>query len=396
MPSKQDTSAYYTLLALLLIGLLSISTLPMVFYATTAGRSLTEVMVSDGMRASTKYLNYLNFYGTITSSAIAVVCVVGMAQVLITFMFTMVYYSDKAKWDTVDDLKNSGGSSIGNNEGGLQGMVSSVGLDNVIDAFYRCHFNVKRYSACAVDTNSNVNVSDMTGMDYIIQQGPGILFTLLVLNMGWRGTLQMMTSKMIDAFTVGVESLNWDGLVEWAEYKASVETGYTFTLGLSDTEEGKKKEAIARAIFSKVQGVARLTDDAAIQKLGENCENFVVNMEKKFVFTEQYKYLDASKSTNSPLSPTSDTAIINAIWTNLKFNVVLSTTTLPQSVNQAAYANLKDFASPGSYAKLTNFDGYYVVVALRYEENSDQGIFTGSYEEADQKKASVQVNTSKP
>ncbi len=354
----------------------------MAFFASGMGsdRGLTGLMDSQAMRANSKYLDMMSWYGQLVSFAVTIICVVGLGQVTMMFFCTCVYYSNTHYWDTVDALKqggNSGGFSMGQgNGGGGGGLAGSFGFDTIIDSFNKNMINIKRYSDCSTEHRANMNISEAsTLMEWLIQKGPILLIVLLVLNMGWRGTLQNIFAITIDAGTVFFEALPYDNVVKWAEYKAAQETGYKFTLGMSGSEEGKAKEQLARQIFIKTQSIARLTKAEDIQALGAKCEGAVVAASKQFRVPPHLAQQGMAQGVIA------DESIQDAMWRNLKFSVQLSTTEIPQDVNQGIYIKLTNLAQRATTSSVTQsqYDGYYVVVAMRYADRPDEGIYTDSY-----------------
>lgn len=366
------------LIALTLVVIFSSSSL-LIAVAGDADRGLSSILNSDMVRGSSKYLQYMTWYGTFTNMAISFICIICLGQCILTFLATIGYYTAPNYWDMVDSIKTSGSTGgsamgIGNSGGGRGaggGFANTSGIDSLVDALNSMNINLKRYSDCSTQYESNLNINEYTtGWEYMVVKGPITLCMILFLNMGWKGTLQRMIAAVVDALTVYAEALPYEKMIQWAEFKAAQETGYTFTLGMAGDPEGKVKEALARKIFSNVQSLAHLTDEDAIQKLGTACENVVTSIEDKFVIPE---HLGGNNAANAD-------ELKKTIWTQLSFAVRLTTTTQTQDVIQGVYIKVNELSPPGEHSVKTElYDTYYVVVALKYTEHAEQGVFTPKY-----------------
>ncbi len=387
---RKENQTFFQLFLASLMALIAFSS-PSLTYLAVGGseRSFTQILVSPSMRANSKYTKYMEWYGKIVSFGFTIVCVLGLGQLMLLFIFTIVYYSNTAYWDGVDSLKqqgqggagfgggmNGGMGGHGNDMGGMGGVTQSVGVDTIVDAFNRNMLNVKRYSDCSVDNRANLNISeDSTMMEWLMRRGPVLVIAMLVMNMGWKGTLQLIAASTIDAMTVFFESLPYEKMVSYAEYKAAQETGYTFTLGMSGSDEGLVKERLAKDVFSKVQSIARITEREMIQTMGSKCEGLVVDIESKFVTPPHL-----ASGSNSAGSTAPDD-IKAAMWKSLKFDVRLATTQATQDVNQGVYTKVLEITPRGEMSPLsdTEYQKYYVIIAFRYTDRPDEGIFTAKY-----------------
>ena len=382
-----DYSFLVLFTSLILLTMIAINSEHIVYWASglSSERGLTGLMDSPAMRANQKYLNSMTWYGTLVSFSITIICLVGLGQVTLMVFCTIVYFSNTHYWDSVDALKqgSGGGGNMGmgmgmgkGGQGQMGGMTGSFGIDTLIDSFNKNMINIKRYSDCSTEFRANMNISEQsTLMEWGLQKGPILLITLLVLNMGWRGVLGQIFSHTIDAGTVFFESLPYDRIVKWAEFQAAQETGYQFTLGISGTDEGKSKEMLARQIFIKVQSVARLTKAEDIRELGSKCEGFVVDTSSKFK-TPQYL-----ATNNNAVDSQASVPIQNEMWKNISYSVRISNTDKPQDVNQGVYVKLSEFAKHNQNTSMTQkeYEAAYIVVAFRFKDRPDEGIFTPKY-----------------
>lgn len=339
---------------------------------------LTGILVSSELAGSVKYLKYMEWYGVLTNAAISVVCLICLGQCVLTFLCTIGYYTAPNYWDMVDAIKQNGGSGGGGggmmggqggmNGGGMSAGISS-GFDSIVDAVNSMNINLKRYSDCSAQYQANINIDEYsTGWEYLVAKGPIMICMILFLNMGWKGTLQHMIAATVDAMTVYAESMPYHKMVEWAEWKAAQETGYEFVLGLSGTEEGKIKERLARQMFSKVMSIGRFKSPEDIQALGTAIEASIANIEEKFVLPEHLRNYESVAGGRGE-------ALASMIWPQLSFSIGLSTSTEASGVNQGVYFKVSDFKGKID-SSVNDYEKYYVIVALRYTEHTNQGVFT--------------------
>lgn len=380
---RKENQTFFQLLLASIMAFVALSSQSSLTFlaAGSSERSFTAILNSPSMRANTKYTKYMEWYGAIVSFSFTIVCIIGLGQLMLLFICTLVYYSNTAYWDTVDSLKQQGMGGAGGHRGGggdqgMAGMAQSVGVDTIIDAFNRNMINVKRYSDCSVDNRANLNISeDSTLMEWLMRRGPVLIIAMLVMNMGWKGTLQQIASSTIDAMTVFFEALPYEKMVSYAEYKATQETGYTFTLGMSGSEEGLVKERLARDVFAKVQSVARITDRAEIMALGSKCEGLVADIESKFKTPPHLAGQGASEGSIAPDD------IKAAMWGSIKFDVRLATTQATKDVNQGVYTKISNLGKKSTLSPLSDseYEKYYVIISFRYSEKPDEGVFTSTY-----------------
>ena len=346
-------------------------------YYGFATDGLTDVLTSDEVRGSQKYLNWMSWYGVMANATISIISLLGMVQCIITFITTLVYYASPPYWDYVASLKENQSTLA---SGNIEGFSAASGLDAIVDAINSMNINIRKYSDASTEFDSNMNIDEYTtGWEYMMKKGPVILIAILFLNMGWKGVLQKMIAVTVDAITVYAEALPYQKVVDFAEWKAAQESGYEFTLGLSGSEEGKIKEKLAREIFGKVQSTLRYTAKEDIEKIGGNIEAMVANIETKFRIPKHMQSAGTQYAENGTALPETKRP---EIWPQLSIRVGVASTTAAKSVNDAVYIKFSDIvAGAGTSHRNKAADEakkQHVVLAMSFREYTDGKVFMGN------------------
>lgn len=372
----QDRRANQVVFLLALACILGMLTIHYGF-ATTDG--ITDILTSNEVKGSQKYLGWMSWYGVLSSAIISIVSLMGLVQCIITFIATLAYYASPSYWDYVDALKQGNGSGLA--AGNVEGLNLSSGFDAVIDALNSMNFNLKRYSDASTEYESNLNIDEYTtGWEYMMKKGPVLLIAVLFLNMGWKGTLQKILAATVDALTVYAEALPYQRMIDFAQWKAQQETGYVFTLGMSGTEEGMIKQRVAKDIFNKVQNVMRYTSKEDVAKLGSNVESYVASIEDKFQIPQHLVGTDDGNGGTISKAGDGGAKYAPVIWPALSIEVLVASNTASQKVNSGVYIPFSGLASGCSAStpaqKADSFAmKQYIAVSMSFKEYTGEELF---------------------
>lgn len=247
-------------------------------YAAGAGsvQSLTDLFYMKAFSGSTEVLAKMNWLGGLMSAIISIFCFIGLFQLVLRIVITLMYLSGRNLFDTIHDIKSkSTGTAFG-----LPSLAKSTfnseygsGLDALVGFFLGLAPDIKTYSDYA-DGRVRYNLSeDDTATTYMLKISLPTIVMIFFLSIGWSGTLWQMYGTVVDAMAVAAQRFTDTRLDTIVNRALNADSYYKF--GFPSTELGKFRNKLASKMYSECLRKTYQLDSMDTQNLGRNIENWV-------------------------------------------------------------------------------------------------------------------------
>lgn len=237
----------------LIIGLSLAITSVTVFAA--GGENLTDLFTIEATRGSLKWLSKFNVLGLALNFIISAFCILVIFFIVFQKLITISYFVLREFWDEVDDVKKSAaGSGAFGLKGYWEGTIhsqKSSGLDALFNLLYIFLPNVKQMSEMG-DRKSSKLTEDDTLVTWFMKTLAPTVFGILLLTMGFKGTLMQCYGMVVDGLgvvadevaTVQADAFIKDLMAQGEEYK--------FGFDISGTDLGEIQQNVASKMYKEV------------------------------------------------------------------------------------------------------------------------------------------------
>lgn len=289
--------------------------------ADDGDKILTDLFDSEAFRGSWSWFNKLNFLGYILNGIISVLCFISLFCVGVQIIFTLSYFAAPNFWKRVDELKKEqlskeffGVKDLIN--GGVGNMVSSRGIESLVNLFFIFLPNIKQLSEMGDNRESNINEDD-TVMTWLIKTFPRKILIIILLCAGFKGTLMQCFGMVADAGGVIVQRIADYNLDEVIDNVLDSGNNYTFSLADDGSEKGEVLDDICHEVYKMAVAKSETKETAGRMKIGNAVESAVkaevndANMLSAVVnngatadslSADDWKYIKLSMTTNTDSS----------------------------------------------------------------------------------------------
>lgn len=247
-------------------------------------KPLTALFKTEAFRGSWKVFEKYNWLGQILNWIISSVCFISLFCIVLSLVITLSYFALRPFWDTVHEIKkeNVGGGNgwtdvlgIGNYVKGSLFSTKTSGLDSLVNLFYIFVPDVYAKSEMNEENRDPSLKSEDTVVTWLVKTGWKKVFIMLILSMGFNGTLMQCFGMVVDGLGVfgdRVASYRMDTLVN-----NILDSGdnYHFTLGDTGVSADVVKGNIAKECYKLVLGTVGADNQTSVMKqtIGKNIES---------------------------------------------------------------------------------------------------------------------------
>lgn len=252
-------------------------------YMSASADNFTDLFYTQSFRGSFAWMQKLDWVGMILQAVISIFSVIGVSLVSIRIMTSILYLSSKGLWDEVNDLKESGGESEYFDFGFINMAKSwakgkaGTGLDAIIGAILILLPNIKRYSDFGPGAGGKFD-ENLTVTQYMLKVLLPTIMIVFFCAMGFNGTLWQALAVTVDAMGTVADkavSVNYAGFVDDL---INTGTGYSFTFGSQNTNEGDLRQSIAKDVYGRCVSKVPDVNQNQLQAIGRNVEQWVAEL----------------------------------------------------------------------------------------------------------------------
>lgn len=254
-------------------------------FAVDDGKVLTDLFSSEAFRGSWKWFDKLNWLGAILNGIISVFCFISLFAIVLQTVLTISYFAIRPFWDNVHQIKTDNATSqlFGKNiPFGMAGYIKETfqpsktsGIDSLVNILYAFLPDVKAYSEMNDDKEKSGLSEDDTLVTWFVKTFPKKVLIILMLSMGFNGTLMKCYGMVVDGLGVFAERFANYQLDDTINRLLDSGSNFDFNLGDDKTNKGATLEAICKKCYTSTLSSTGVTDASAKQQLGSSIQNSI-------------------------------------------------------------------------------------------------------------------------
>ena len=274
---------------------------------------LTDFFYIEGARGSTKWIEDFDFLGHAMQYLISAVCIIVIFFIIFQKILTISYFCLREFWDNVHEVKQSHVGGSGKIPFGLQGYFEdaiggkkSSGIDSVFHLIFIFIPDMYMLSEMgSIEKGNSRLTKEDTVFSWLIKTGPSTIFGLLLLYMGFNGSLMKCYAMVVEGLGVVGERVASANSKEFVTKLLNSGDEYRFSLDVEGTDGGYLRQDIANKIYTEIlynQDIIPEEQRSSDVKssLGGNIETWVA---RNCTDAAMIKALEAKRGNGATLDP---------------------------------------------------------------------------------------------
>lgn len=247
-------------------------------FAASSG-DLMDVFNTEATRGSLKWLDKFNYVGLALNFIVSAFCFLSIFIMVFQKIVTISYFVLRDFWDNVHEVKKS---YVGQAAFGMKGYLSDTfvssksgsGLDALFRLLYIFAPDVRQMSEMKEGSKYK---DDTTLASWVIQTAPSTVLGLLLLSMGFNGSLMKCYGMVVDGFGVVADRVASANSEEFVNNILNGSDQYSYSLGGTGKTTDTLRQSIARDIDTKCLAKVKADQrtDQLRQSMGKNISEVV-------------------------------------------------------------------------------------------------------------------------
>ena len=242
--------------------------------------NLMDIFNTEATRGSLKWLDKFNYVGLALNFIIAAFCFISIFIMVFQKVVTISYFVLQEFWDNAHEIKKS---YMGQAGFGMKGYAmdtwggkSGSGLDAIFHLLYIFVPDVRQMSEMKEGGKFN---EDTTMATWFIRSFPSTVLGLLLLSMGFNGSLMKCYGMVVNGFGVVADRVATANSEQFVNNILSAGDAYSYSLGGSGKPQDVFRQNLAREIDRKC--LAKVNADQRTSQIratmGKNIETLVTS-----------------------------------------------------------------------------------------------------------------------